>query len=208
MADMYGGSLNSVTWIPASARASWSAAPVTSWDVTSVSSSSIHKTCCHCNKNIDVLITAAVGGSHFRLRFNGANTYYLLHSITVAKEGSYTAPNHDASTQVGVSVGAIGGTSQITIAAHSQVWTDWITYDVQVRLPFLRLTSVQPPCRSADHLELYKWPISQANTRYVVSFFHVCGPDYYSQWSTSSASSWVDGSARNYVYDIDRLEVQ
>ena len=147
---MYGGSLNSVTWIPASARASWSAAPVTSWDVTSVSSSSIHKTCCHCNKNIDVLITAAVGGSHFRLRFNGANTYYLLHSITVAKEGSYTAPNHDASTQVGVSVGAIGGTSQITIAAHSQVWTDWITYDVQVRLPFLRLTSVQPPCRS-DH---------------------------------------------------------
>ena len=149
---------------------------MTSWDITSVTSSSIQKTCCHCNKNIDVLITASVAGSSFRLRFNGANTYYLLHSITMAKET--TAPSYDANTLVAVSVGGVGGTSQITISSNSQVWSDWITYNVQ------------------------------ANTRYIVSFFHVCGPDYYSQWSTSSAYSWVDGSSKNYIYDIDRLEVQ
>ena len=152
---------------------------IVAWDITSVSTESIYRTCCHCNQVIYVKITPTVSASQFRLRFNGANTYYLIHSISAGRQDTTQSdPVFVGGSSYPVTIGGTGGSSNIQIDAQSQVWTDWISGSFPANQPIL------------------------------VTFFHVCGPDYYSQWGTSSPTSWVSGSWRNYVYDIDQMEVQ
>jgi len=151
---------------------------VVAWNIGSVTSSSPHSSCCHCNRSIDILITPTSSGTRLRLRFNGADSLYLLREINIAQQDTSRRQPATKGPLVPVSFGGKSGRAAIHIPPRKQVWSDWVSASFPANEPLL------------------------------VHFYHICGPDYFVSWRTSSVHAWDNGHGKKYIYDVDAIEVE
>ena len=101
----------------------------TAWEVTSLALDNPERSCCLCDYWVRVAVTPHMGGTSFRIGFQGANNDYLLSSITIGIADDSAASPPSTSLRTTLPVGGVTS-GNINFPAQTRTYTDWVEMDV------------------------------------------------------------------------------